>query len=85
MRAQDYLRRLQVTLEPIARGRCDHDHAEAGYRPSRKLQHLVNVRNARCTAPGCGRPAARCYKDHTTAWHAGGVSCECNIAPLCKR
>jgi hypothetical protein len=83
-RAQDYLRRLKVQLEPIARGRCDHARAEAGYQPSRKLQHLVNVRNARCTAPGCGRPAARCDQDHTTAWHQGGITCECNLAPLCR-
>jgi hypothetical protein len=32
-------------------------------------------------APGCGRPAARCDLNHTIAWHAGGVTCECNIAP----
>ena len=84
-RAKDYLRRLRAQLEPIARGNCDHAHAEAGYKLSRKLKHLINVRNARCTAPGCGRPAARCDKDHTTAWHKGGITCECNLAPRCKR
>jgi hypothetical protein len=83
-RATDYLRRLRLTLEPVARGTCDHAHAEAGYQPSRRLRHLINVRNARCTAPGCGRPAAWCDLDHTTAWHAGGITCECNIAPLCR-
>jgi hypothetical protein len=83
-RATDYLRGLKVQLDPIARGRCDHDHAEPGYKPSRKLQHMINARNARCTAPGCGRPAARCDKDHTTPWHADGVTCECNIAALCR-
>ncbi len=83
-RAKDYLASLNVQLEPIARGRCDHAHAETGYQPSRKLQHLVNVRHARCTAPGCGRPAARCDKDHTIAWHQGGMTCECNLAPLCR-
>src|SRR5260370_27722 len=84
-RAKPYLRRLRAQLEPIARGNCDHAHAEAGYKLSRKLKHLINVRNARCTAPGCGRPAARCDKDHTTAWHKGGITCECNLAPQCKR
>ncbi len=81
---RDYLRGLRVTLVPIARGTCDHRHAEAGYQPSRKLQHLIRARSTRCTAAGCGRPAARCDLDHTTAWDQGGVTCECNIAPLCR-
>jgi Domain of unknown function (DUF222) len=81
---QDLTGRMRVTLIPIARGACGHDQAEPGYRPSRKLQHLVKVRNARCTAPGCGRPAARCDLDHTIAWHLGGLTCECDLAPLCR-
>ena len=61
-------------MTPIARGTCGHEQAEPGYKPSRKLQHLVRVRNARCTAPGCGRSAARCDLDHTIAWHQGGLT-----------
>jgi hypothetical protein len=68
----------------IARGTCDHRHAETGYKPSRKLQHLIRTRNTCCTAPGCGRPAARCDLDHTVAWHLGGLTCECGVAPLCR-
>jgi hypothetical protein len=49
--ARDYLAGLRIRLVPIARGRCDHTRAEPGYRPSRKLAHLVTVRNTRCTAP----------------------------------
>jgi hypothetical protein len=71
-------------MAPIARGTCGHHHAEPGYRPSRKLQHLIQVRNARCTAPGCGRSAARCDLDHTIAWDQGGITCECDLAPLCR-
>jgi hypothetical protein len=82
---RDWIGRLRIRLAPIARGTCGHEHAEPGYRPSRALQHLVTVRNARCTAPGCGRPAARCDLDHTTAWDQGGITCECGLAPLCKR
>ena len=83
-RPQDWTGRLHITMAPIARGTCGHDHAEPGYRPSRQLQHLVKVRNARCTAPGCGRPAARCDLDHTIAWQQGGLTCECDLAPLCR-
>jgi Domain of unknown function (DUF222) len=81
---RDYLASLRIRIAPIARGHCDHARAEAGYRPSRALQHLVKVRNARCTAPGCGRPAARCDLDHTVAWEHGGLTCECDLAPLCR-
>jgi hypothetical protein len=70
---------------PVARGPCDHTHAETGYHPSRKLTHLIRARNARCTAPGCGRPAARCDLDHTVPWDQGGLTCECDLAPLCRR
>lgn len=81
---QAWLRHLRVRMTPITRGQCTHEHAEAGYRPSRHLQHLVKARNARCTAPGCGRPAARCDLDHTIAWDHGGLTCECDLAPLCR-
>ena len=84
VRARDYLRSLQVRLTPIARGSCDHRHAETGYRPSRKLQHLIRTRSTCCTAPGCTRPAARCDLDHTLAWDVGGITCECGLAPLCR-
>jgi Domain of unknown function (DUF222) len=81
---RDWLRQRRVEMTPVARGNCDHQHAETGYRPSRKLQHLVRARNARCTAPGCGRPAARCDLDHTIAWDKGGITCECDLSPLCR-
>jgi hypothetical protein len=73
---------LTTRMTPITRGPCDHTHAEVGYHPSRTLTHLVRARNATCTAPGCGRPAARCDLDHTTAWDKGGLTCECNMAPV---
>jgi hypothetical protein len=81
VRPEDWLR---VRMAGIARGTCAHSHAEAGYRPSRKLRHLVRARNAQCSAPGCGRPAVRCDLDHTLAWEQGGLTCECDLAPLCR-
>ena len=82
---RDALASLAARLTPIARGRCSHRHAETGYQTSRKLAHLITARSARCTAPGCGRPAARCDLDHTHAWHNGGATCECNLGPPCRR
>jgi hypothetical protein len=75
---------LAVTMTPVTRGPCDHPHAEIGYHPSRKLAHQIRARSATCTAPGCRRPAARCDLDHTHAWDQGGLTCECNGAPLCR-
>ena len=80
-----HLLRFTGLLLPVARGPCDHAHAETGYHPTRKLAHLIRARNGRCTAPGCGRPAARCDLDHTVPWDQGGLTCECDLAPLCKR
>ena len=73
---------LSTPLTPIIRGPCDHARAETGYRPSPKLQHLARARSARCTAPGCGRPAARCDLDHTVPWDQGGITCECDLSPV---
>jgi hypothetical protein len=79
-----FVRALKLILNTVIRGPCDHAQAQRGYRPSRQLQHLVNTRSARCTAPGCGRPATRCDLDHTKPWHHGGITCPCNLAPLCR-
>ena len=72
---------LKIKLNRVIRGPCNHADAQSRYRPGRTLQHLVKVRNATCTAPGCGRAAARCDLDHTDPWHRGGRTCPCNLAP----
>jgi hypothetical protein len=79
-----FLSGLRVKLTPVTRGPCDHSAAEPGYVPSRKLGHLIRARNPRCTAPHCGQPAASCDLDHTFPWHRGGITCECDLSPLCR-
>jgi hypothetical protein len=76
---------VTVTAEPIAAVTCDHRNAEPGYRASPALQRLVRARTITCTGPGCRRPAARCDLDHTVPYDDGGITCECNQAPLCRR
>jgi len=79
------LKFLGITgLTPVIRGPCQHTGAEDRYRPSRRLTHRVKARNTTCTAPGCGRRAATCDLDHTDPHHQGGLTCECNLAPLCR-
>ena len=80
----DFLRDLNVTFTPIAKGTCDHRSAEDRYTPSRKLKHLVRARTATCPAPGCGAHAAHCDLDHTLAYPAG-ITCQCDLAPPCRR
>jgi len=86
MNLRGLLEFLNITkLNHVIRGPCQHARAEHRYRPSRQLRHLIRARNATCTAPGCVRRAAACDLDHTDPHHQGGRTCECNLAPRCKR
>jgi hypothetical protein len=76
---------LTVTVRPLAVGECSHDRESAGYRPSPGLRHIVEIRNQRCTAPGCRRPATQCDMDHTVPYDQGGRTCECDLSPKCRR
>ena len=79
----DLLRRLNVTLQPIARGTCDHASAENRYRPGRTLKSLLRARTATCTAPGCQAQAIFCDQDHTIPY-PNGPTCQCNLGPKCR-
>ena len=80
----DFLRRLSITFEPVARDSCDHRHAENRYVPSRKLRHLLRARTQTCTAPACNAQALYCDIDHTIPY-PDGRTCECNTNPKCRR
>ena len=66
-------------------GVCAHRRESASYRPPPSLQHLIRVRQQRCAYPGCGRAGRRCDLDHTIPYEQGGRTCECNLAPLCRK
>jgi hypothetical protein len=83
-RLAELLRTLNATPEPIARGTCDHRHAEDRYTPSRKLKHLIRARTATCSAPGCNGQAIYCDLDHVIPYPDGPTD-ECNIHPACRR
>ena len=76
---------LTVRLQRLAVEECDHARQSARYRPSPALRHLIRIRQPRCSFPGCRRSAMRCDEDHTKPYHRGGKTCECNLAPLCRR
>jgi hypothetical protein len=83
-RLSELLSQLNFTPGLIATGQCDHQDAEARYTPSRKLKHLLRARTATCDAPGCNAQAVYCDVDHTTPW-PDGPTCQCNLAPRCRR
>ena len=66
-------------------GTCGHGRQVGGYRPGNLLRELVKVRQRTCGFPGCRRPARTCDDDHTVPFDQGGRTCECNLAPLCRR
>lgn len=85
-RMQALLRHLGITpaaIEPIARGSCDHRHAEDRYTPSRKLKHLIRARAQTCTAPGCAAQSFHADQDHVTPYPEGQTD-ECNLHAPCR-
>jgi hypothetical protein len=75
---------LLVTLDPIATGDCDHRFEARGHDPGVKLRHLVQVRHATCTGPGCRRPSTQADFEHNIPYEAGGRTCTCNGNPACR-
>lgn len=71
------------TLERIAQGTCDHQHAEPRYVPSRKLRHLIRARSQTCTAPGCGGQSVHADQDHVIPYPDGPTD-ECNLHTPCR-
>jgi hypothetical protein len=69
----------------LEQGNCGHQRLTPTYRPGPKLRHLIEIRQRTCAFPGCRRPARRCDIDHTQPWDQGGLTCECNCAPLCRQ
>jgi hypothetical protein len=75
--ARQYTRRDQLTAALAARPDDRLAHAA--------LRRHVQIRDRRCVAPGCRRPARRCQLDHTTDYARGGLTLAGNSGPLCLR
>jgi hypothetical protein len=73
-----------VPITPLQAGDCAHPRETPAYQPGRTLRHIIEIRQATCSHPGCRRPATRCDLDHTIPHHLGGRTCECGLAPLCR-
>jgi hypothetical protein len=73
-----------VDIGPVPVDDCDHRHASAGYAPSARLRHLVQVRDGACSFPACSRHARDCDFEHAQPFDSGGLTCACN-AHACSR
>jgi hypothetical protein len=47
------------------------------------MRAALNVRDAGCSFPGCGRPVEVCHAHHIKPWHAGGKTSMSNLCLLC--
>ena len=74
-----------IPMKRFESAECAHLRQSAAYRPPPSLRHLIGVRQQVCAFPGCRRPANQCDFDHTTPFQRGGPTCECNLAPLCRK
>ncbi|GAB2858275.1 HNH endonuclease signature motif containing protein [Nocardioides pacificus] len=80
----------QVTVKPVI-DLEDHVHVNAYEVPDRLVERVALI-NHTCVFPWCTRPARklkpdghRADCDHVREHSAGGATCSCNIAPLCRR
>ena len=72
-----------LTVVPVL-DLADHASVER-YEVGDRLRTRVSLLHPTCVFPGCSRPARRCDADHVIAHAAGGTTCDCNLAPLCRR
>ncbi len=77
--------RRQAAADQDADSGCAHTTASPAYRPPATIRDLVEARDQTCRFPGCRQPAWRGDLDHTTPFHCGGLTCPCNLGPLCRR
>ncbi len=62
----------------------DHVASEA-YEIRGRLERRTDLLHGTCVFPWCSRPATRCDHDHRVPHADGGATCDCNVAPLCRR
>ena len=74
----------QAAADAAAPGGCAHASATAAYRPTAKIRDRVTARDQTCRHPRCRQPARHADLDHTTPWHKGGPTCDCNLGGHCR-
>jgi hypothetical protein len=72
----------QVVVKPVI-DLADHV-STAAYEVPDRLHERAALLHATCVFPWCTRPPRRCDQDHGVPYDAGGPTCDCNLAPLCR-
>ncbi|WP_166390462.1 HNH endonuclease signature motif containing protein [Nocardioides ochotonae] len=80
---RDWCGDAQVVIKPVID--LDAHHHTDAYAVPDKLIEQARLAQPVCAFPWCERPARRCDTDHVLAHCAGGSTCSCNLAPLCRR
>ena len=71
--------------ETVCDESVEHDErALSTHDPTPTDRERVELRDRTCVHPHCNRPARLCDCDHITPFDEGGVTCPCNLAPLCR-
>jgi hypothetical protein len=55
------------------------------YRLSKAMKKALQLRDGKCTFPGCNNPSPDNEADHLQAWHHGGTTGISNLAQLCPK
>ena len=76
-------RDTHLTVQPVI-DLTDHEQTQA-YEIRDRFRTRLDLLNPRCVFPWCVRDARACDHDHRVPHAAGGASCDCNVAPLCRR
>jgi hypothetical protein len=72
-----------VRVQPVID--LNEHHRVEQYEIPDRLSTQVNLRDTHCVFPWCTRPARACDLDHIVPHGVGGATCDCNLAPLCRR
>jgi hypothetical protein len=81
----DHLLRERRRLSQLLFGPAWLAGAEPQYAPSARLRRLVQIRDLRCTGPGCARTATGCDLDHEQTYADGGATAEWNLSAKSPR
>jgi hypothetical protein len=72
-----------VSVQPVI-DLNDHVRTDA-YEVRGRFETRNHLLHSMCVFPLCTRPARQCDHDHRVPRNRGGETCDCNIAPLCRR
>lgn len=82
---RDWCGRADTNLTVVPVIDLDQHASVERYEVSDRLAARVGLLHPTCVFPWCNRPARLCDKDHVIAYASGGTTCDCNLAPLCRR